>query len=168
MLSVVILYPNLIAPLFNKFTKLKPGELKDKIEELGKKEGFPLNEIYVMDSSKRTSHSNAFFFGFGNKKRIVLCDTLLDSPPEEIVAVLGNFGRTVSARTWPLQTHARAQRLRHRLLPTSRRLLCLWPAQDESSAACRLRVWWERLCSFACAGVDVRMLDGVCDIVHRV
>lgn len=83
-----MIYPNLIAPCFNKFTELNPGKLREKIEELAKKEKFPLKKIYVMDASKRTGHSNAYFYGFGSNKRIVLCDTLLNSPEDQIVAIL--------------------------------------------------------------------------------
>jgi len=69
--------PNWILPLFNKYEDLRDGSLKDKINELADKLKFPLKKIYVVDQSKRSSHSNAYFYGFGSNKRIVLFDTLL-------------------------------------------------------------------------------------------
>ena len=63
--------------IFNKFEDLADGELKTNIHELAAKIHFPLKKIYVMDGSKRSSHSNAYFFGFWKNKRIVLFDTLL-------------------------------------------------------------------------------------------
>jgi len=89
--QVIMLYliPNVIQPLFNKFVPLEEGELKKRIEELAKKLSFPLKEIFVMDGSKRSDHSNAYFFGFWKNKRIVLFDTLLQKVnQDEIIAVL--------------------------------------------------------------------------------
>jgi STE24 endopeptidase len=74
---MLIIYPIWIAPLFNKFTPLEDGELKDAILSLTKKAGFPFQGLFMMDGSKRSKHSNAFFTGIGNKKRIVLFDTLI-------------------------------------------------------------------------------------------
>ncbi|BAO41720.1 CAAX prenyl protease 1 [Kluyveromyces marxianus DMKU3-1042] len=84
--------PVLIMPLFNKFTPLDDGELKTAIEQLAKKVGFPLDKIFVVDGSKRSSHSNAYFTGLPfTSKRIVLYDTLVnDSTTDEIVAVLAH------------------------------------------------------------------------------
>lgn len=88
---ISFVYPVLIAPLFNKFTPLEDGDLKDRLVELLKKTGFTASGIYVMDASKRTGHSNAYFTGFGKNKRIVLYDTLIQQlSPEEIEAVLGH------------------------------------------------------------------------------
>ncbi len=90
-LAVAYIYPVWIAPLFNKFTPLEDGELKIKIEELAKKIGFPLKEIKVMDGSKRSKHSNAYFTGFGKNRRIVLFDTLMDKMEnEEILSILAH------------------------------------------------------------------------------
>jgi STE24 endopeptidase len=87
---MLMIYPTFIAPLFNKFTKLENGSLKTKIDSLASKFSFPLTQIYVVDGSKRSAHSNAYFFGLFNNKRIVLYDTLLEkTSEEEIVAVLG-------------------------------------------------------------------------------
>lgn len=78
LLLFVNIVPNFIMPLFNKFDPLPQGPLRDKIEEIAKEIQFPLTQIYVIDASKRSSHSNAYYFGFGNNKRIVLFDTLIE------------------------------------------------------------------------------------------
>lgn len=84
-------YSNLIVPLFNKQTPLEEGELRSKIEEFASKVDFKLDNIYVMDSSKRSTHANAYFTGLGSHKRIVLYDTLISQlTPDEIVAVLAH------------------------------------------------------------------------------
>jgi STE24 endopeptidase len=86
-----ILAPLVIAPLFNKFTLLAEGELRDAIMALAGKLGFRTKGIFVVDSSKRSSHSNAYFTGLGRAKRIVLFDTLVaSSSKEEILAVLAH------------------------------------------------------------------------------
>ena len=88
---MMMFYSNLIVPLFNKQTPLEPGTLRDEIEKFAQKVGFRLKNIYVMDGSKRSSKSNAYFTGLGMKKRIVLYDTLIrDHPSEELVAVLAH------------------------------------------------------------------------------
>jgi len=84
-------YSELIVPLFNKQTPLEDGTLRNKIEDYAKKTGFRLRNIYVIDGSRRSTKSNAYFSGFGPKKRIVLFDTLLNELSEdEIVAVLAH------------------------------------------------------------------------------
>ncbi|SEE48892.1 M48 family metallopeptidase [Polaribacter dokdonensis] len=84
-------YAKLIVPLFNKQTPLADGELKFAIEEYAKKVGFTLNNIFVIDGSKRSTKANAYFSGFGSQKRITLFDTLInDLETEEIVAVLAH------------------------------------------------------------------------------
>ena len=84
-------YPNFIMPLFNKMTELEEGEIRTQLYKLADKIQFPLKKIYVIDSSIRTSHSNAALFGFGNNKRIILFDTLVQKlSPTEIEAVLGH------------------------------------------------------------------------------
>lgn len=84
-------YPKWIAPLFNKFTPLEEGEMKERIENLLKRSGFESNGIFVMDGSSRSGHGNAYFTGMGKNKRIVFYDTLLDSlSPEEVEAVLAH------------------------------------------------------------------------------
>ncbi|BAI81412.1 peptidase, M48 family [Deferribacter desulfuricans SSM1] len=85
------LYPTLIAPLFNKFEPITDSELLEKINELSTKSGFDLNKIFKMDASKRSTHGNAYFTGFGRKKRVVLFDTILDKlNSDEIVSVLAH------------------------------------------------------------------------------
>lgn len=85
------LYPSLLAPLFNKFSPVGEGELRDKIFALAHKVDFNTAEIYVMDASKRSSHGNAYFTGVFGQKRIVLFDTLVKSlNADEIVAVLAH------------------------------------------------------------------------------
>jgi STE24 endopeptidase len=84
-------YPAVIAPLFNKFSPLDNETLKQRIQTLLDKCGFRSKGIFVMDGSKRSGHGNAYFTGFGNNKRIVFFDTLLESlSPEEIEAVLAH------------------------------------------------------------------------------
>ena len=84
-------YSQLIVPLFNKQTPLAAGGLRTAIEDFAAKAGFELKNIYVIDSSKRTTKANAYFTGLGAKKRIVLYDTLMDKMvTDEIVAVLAH------------------------------------------------------------------------------
>ena len=77
-LSMVVLYPSLIAPLFNKFEPMPEGELRRRIMELGNQLGFKTSGIFTMDGSRRSAHSNAYFTGLGKTKRIVLFDTLVE------------------------------------------------------------------------------------------
>ena len=85
------IYINWIAPLFNEFTKLNDGDLKDKINEYSNKVDFPLKEIFIVDGSKRSSHSNAYFTGFGRNKRIVLFDTLIEKhSDDEIISIIAH------------------------------------------------------------------------------
>ena len=84
-------YSQLIVPLFNKQTPLPEGSLRDKIQAFAGKVGFKLDNIYVIDGSKRSTKANAYFTGLGPKKRVVLYDTLIDDlTEEEIVAVLAH------------------------------------------------------------------------------
>jgi len=88
---MVLFYSNLIVPLFNKQTPLPEGELKTGIKDFSAKVGFKLDNIYVIDGSKRSTKANAYFTGFGAKKRIVLYDTLInDMTTNELVAVLAH------------------------------------------------------------------------------
>ncbi len=98
MLLMIWAYPAFIAPLFNKFQPLDDEALKQRIEDLLQRAGFKSQGVFVIDGSKRSSHGNAYFSGFGRNKRIVFYDTLLESlSPEEIEAVLahelGHFKR---------------------------------------------------------------------------
>jgi len=86
-----LFYSQLIVPLFNKQTPLEAGALRDKIQAFAGRVGFRLDNIYVMDGSKRSTKANAYFTGFGPRKRVVLYDTLLkELTEEEIVAVLAH------------------------------------------------------------------------------
>lgn len=86
-----ILYTSIILPLFNKKSPLPDGELKDKLERLALNAGFSAKNIFVLDSSKRSTKGNAFFTGWGRNKRIYLYDTLVDKlSAEEIEAVLAH------------------------------------------------------------------------------
>lgn len=93
---LLTIYPALIAPLFDKYTPLPEGELRSEIENLASKLNFPLTQLYVVEGSKRSSHSNAFFYGLFKSKRIVLFDTLLAKDEgtgcknDEILAVLSH------------------------------------------------------------------------------
>ncbi|ALK96428.1 peptidase M48 [Massilia sp. WF1] len=90
-LLLMVIYPTLIAPLFNKFTPLADDSLKNRIEGLMARVGFASKGLFVMDGSKRSSHGNAYFSGFGANKRIVFFDTLLERlAPPEIEAVLAH------------------------------------------------------------------------------
>ncbi len=85
------LAPALILPLFNKFTPLEAGELKQRIMEFAAREKFPISGVFVMDGSKRSTKSNAFFTGFGRTKKIVLFDTLIaNHTTPELLAVLAH------------------------------------------------------------------------------
>ena len=86
-----LFYSKLIVPMFNKQTPLENGSLKTKIEAFAKNVGFELNNIFVIDGSKRSTKANAYFSGFGKEKRVTLYDTLInDLDEEEIVAVLAH------------------------------------------------------------------------------
>ncbi|KQZ46421.1 M48 family metallopeptidase [Massilia sp. Root1485] len=90
-LLMMVLYPTVIAPIFNKFTPLTDDKLKSRIEGLMTRVGFAAKGLFVMDGSKRSAHGNAYFSGFGSNKRIVFFDTLLSRlAPEEIEAVLAH------------------------------------------------------------------------------
>ncbi|WP_050475736.1 M48 family metallopeptidase [Herbaspirillum rhizosphaerae] len=90
-LLMLVLYPTVIAPLFNKFTPLDDDSLRARIEGLMQRVGFASKGLFVMDGSKRSAHGNAYFSGFGAGKRIVFFDTLLARlAPHEIEAVLAH------------------------------------------------------------------------------
>jgi STE24 endopeptidase len=90
-LIMLVLYPIVIMPLFNKLSPLPEGPLKERLLLLGERTGFKANTIQVMDGSKRSGHSNAFFTGFGRFRRIVLFDTLIAQlSDEELEAVLAH------------------------------------------------------------------------------
>ena len=91
MLAVQFIAPSWIMPLFNTFKPLDPGALKEALFAYAQRVGFPLKDVFVMDGSRRSSKSNAFFSGFGKSKRIALFDTLIDQLTNaELVAVLAH------------------------------------------------------------------------------
>jgi len=77
-LVMQILYPRVIAPLFNDFDPVDAGELREAVEDVFERAGFETSDIYTMDASRRSSHLNAYFVGFGRTKRVVLFDTLVE------------------------------------------------------------------------------------------
>lgn len=88
---MILLYPTFIAPIFNKFSKLEDDGLKKVIENLLTRVGFAHSGIFIMDASKRSSHGNAYFTGFGKTKRIVFFDNLINFlSPNQIEAVLAH------------------------------------------------------------------------------
>lgn len=90
-LLMTLLYPTVIAPLFNKFTPLEDPELQAKIGEMAANQGIDVKGIYQMDASKRSRHANAYFSGLAKTKRIVLFDSLVEShPSDEILAILAH------------------------------------------------------------------------------
>ncbi len=90
-LLLTYLAPTFILPLFNKFTPMPANSLKEKIEALGKKCGFPLQDVFEIDGSKRSTKANAYFTGIGKHKKIALFDTLIEKSTEpEILAILAH------------------------------------------------------------------------------
>lgn len=90
-LGMLWIYPSFIAPMFNKFSPLSEGPLKSRIEKLLEEVGFHAQGIFVMDASRRSTHGNAYFTGFGKNKRVVFYDTLMDKlSDDEVIAVLAH------------------------------------------------------------------------------
>ena len=82
-LVMMVAYPRVVAPLFNDFEPVEEGELYDVVTGVFDRAGFSCSQIYVMDASKRSGHSNAYFVGFGATKRVVLFDTLVEQMKTE-------------------------------------------------------------------------------------
>ena len=90
-LAVLVLYPTVIAPLFNRFIPMDPGPMRDRVEQLLARCGFKSRGLFVMDGSRRSAHGNAYFTGLGRAKRIVFFDTLLNRlSVDEVEAVLAH------------------------------------------------------------------------------
>jgi STE24 endopeptidase len=90
-LVMMIAYPRVIAPLFNDFDPIDDGALREAVEDVFERAGFECEQVYEMDASRRSSHSNAYFVGFGRAKRVVLFDTLVDQMDREAIqAVLAH------------------------------------------------------------------------------
>lgn len=89
---MMVLYPVVIAPLFNTYTPLPEGDLRTGIEKLAASLKYPLKKLFVVNGSIRSGHSNAYLYGFFKNKRIVIYDTLLEQckKDEEVVAVIGH------------------------------------------------------------------------------
>ncbi len=86
-----LFYSSIIVPLFNRQTPLEPGDLRNKLNDLAVRTGFDLTDIFIIDGSKRSTRANAYFSGFGSKRRIVLYDTLIQNQtPDQITAVLAH------------------------------------------------------------------------------
>ncbi|MBK6345399.1 MAG: M48 family metallopeptidase [Bacteroidales bacterium] len=86
-----LFYSSIIVPLFNRQTPLEPGDLRYKLNDLAVRTGFDLTDIFIIDGSKRSTRANAYFSGFGSKRRIVLYDTLIQNQtPDQITAVLAH------------------------------------------------------------------------------
>lgn len=91
MLVFQIVYPRIIAPLFNDFDPIDSGDLREAVDDVFDRAGFELSQLYEMDASRRSSKSNAYFIGFGRTKRVVLFDTLVEQMTrEELQAVLAH------------------------------------------------------------------------------
>lgn len=88
-LILLTIYPSVIAPIFDKFVPLPDGSLRQGIEELAARLKFPLSQVYIVEGSKRSAHSNAYFTGIFGEKRIVLFDTLLEKYNEEKKVMTG-------------------------------------------------------------------------------
>jgi STE24 endopeptidase len=90
-LVMMVVYPRVIAPLFNDFDPIDDGGLREAVEDVFERAGFECEQVYEMDASRRSSHSNAYFVGFGRAKRVVLFDTLVDQMDREAIqAVLAH------------------------------------------------------------------------------
>jgi STE24 endopeptidase len=82
--------PTILMPLFNRFTPMEEGEMKTALQQFAQENKIPMKKIFVMDASKRSSHGNAFFTGIGPTQRLVLYDTLLSYPAEEVLSIIGH------------------------------------------------------------------------------
>ena len=90
-LAMMVVYPRVIAPLFNDFDPIDDGALREAVEDVFERAGFDCEQVYEMDASRRSSHSNAYFVGFGRGKRVVLFDTLVDQMDQAAIqAVLAH------------------------------------------------------------------------------
>jgi len=90
-LAIQIIAPTWIMPLFNKFTPLEDGELKETLQRYGRQVDFPLDQVFIIDGSKRSGKGNAFFTGFGRHRRVALYDTLVSQhTPNELKAILAH------------------------------------------------------------------------------
>ena len=110
-LAMQVVYPRVIAPLFYDFEPLGAGELRDAVEAVFDRAGFECEQVYEMDASRRSGHSNAYFVGFGRTKRVVLFDTLIDqmSVPEMQSVLAHELAHWKRAHVWKLVGAATVQ-----------------------------------------------------------
>jgi hypothetical protein len=137
-LVLLVLYPTLIAPLFNKFEPLPDEALKARVQALMQRCGFAAKGLFVMDGSKRSAHANAYFTGLGAAKRVVFFDTLLQR------LTPGRGGGRAGPRTGPLQAPPRAQAHGGDLRPAWPAWRCWagWPRRAASTPAWAWRPTW--------------------------
>lgn len=154
-------YSEIIVPLFNKQTPLEKGELRDAIEAFAHLTGFELENIYVMDESKRTTKANAYFTGFGKKKRVVLFDTLIQQlSTDEIVGVLAH----------EIGHYKRHHLLKDMGLSLLTNLLLFWIASlildnptIAAAAGCEEPSFWINLQVFGMLLAPIGLLQGLVD-----
>lgn len=153
---VLAIYPTFIAPWFNKFAPLEEGELKTRIERLLAKCGFKSQGLFVMDGSKRSSHGNAYFTGFGRAKRIVFFDTLIARlEPAEVEAVLahelGHFKlrHVIKRMFWTFAVSLGFLWVLGRLMDKAWFYQGLNVAAPSTAMALLCFSWWSR-CSLSC------------------
>jgi len=111
LVGVQLVAPTWIMPLFNRWSPLAPGELRDAILAYARSVAFPLSDVFVIDGSRRSTKANAFFTGFGRQKRVALFDTLVEKlQPDELVAVLAHeIGHYKRGHVWKGMLAAIAQ-----------------------------------------------------------
>ena len=154
-------YSEIIVPLFNKQTPLEKGELRDAIEAFAHLTGFELENVYVMDESKRTTKANAYFTGFGKKKRVVLFDTLIQQlSTDEIVGVLAH----------EIGHYKRHHLLKDMGLSLLTNLLLFWIASlildnptIAAAAGCEEPSFWINLQVFGMLLAPIGLLQGLVD-----
>ena len=163
-LLALTVYPVLIQPLFNRVEPLEQGSLRSAIEALAARVHFPLTRLYRIDGSKRSSHSNAYFYGFFSNKRIVIFDTLINqSSQEEVVAVLAR-----TKHSTPHSSDLHPAPSQHSLLTSSRSaalpLLLSSRVQMRSGTGVRITpprtCWWRRCRRSCCSGCSGRRCSG--------
>lgn len=157
-LAMQYVAPTWIMPLFNKFTPLEEGELRSEIERYTEKVDFNLSGLFVIDGSKRSSKSNAFFTGFGKNKRVALYDTLIENhTTQELVAVLAR-NRALQEETHRKRDGNQRGAYRSALLSvihiSGRTWLVRCLLYGGNVGVCRSGILWNALCSNRNAVID--------------